>query len=194
MSTMQRNIEVRAVETAVRERNPNELKFGIGTTPPIGQKSGELADLAPDQPLTEAIAAVCQTWGFTDPSIFALRFNEPPHHYVTESSRKKINGKIVQMYYSPEYVSKELIKKLKSSTALDIGQGLKELAEKTSDPTLDDVFVSLDGLNSLIELIEKETRLTDQEIQYALQALLDLMLLSNKTSWDSSVRPSLISK
>lgn len=172
----------------------NVLKFGI-TSPLREGDKGVLVFLQPEQPLSDAIAQVCHTWGFPDPSIFALKYNDPPYHYITDSTRKEISGKLVSMQYSPIKVCQEILEKFKSTSPAVVESGLKELADKASDPTLADVFVTaVDGLTVLIELVEKEKLIErEKSLQYALQALLDIMLHSTHATWDK-LQPSVISR
>lgn len=192
-----RNIEVRH-ETNSAEMNSNKkdmIKFGIRTPLRGDSDKGELVFLTLEQPISDAVSFVCQSWGFPDPSIFALKFSEPPGHYVTEATRKELCGKLVTMFYSPAKVCENIITKLKTTNDKEsIKSGLKELSTSTSDPTIADVFVSLDGLICLLDLIEKD-KLADKEmgLANALQALLDIMLLSDNATWDK-LHAAVISK
>lgn len=159
------------------------VKFGIRTPLRGDNDKGELVNLYPEQSISHPVATVCQSWGFPDPTIFALKFTEPPGHYVTEATRKELCGKLVTMYYSPTKVCEDIISKLKSDKE-SIRNGLKELSANASDPTVADKFVKLEGLTVLLDLLEKD-KLTDKEmgLANALQSLLDIMLLSDAT-WD----------
>ncbi|CAG7824931.1 unnamed protein product, partial [Allacma fusca] len=152
---------------------------------------GELVFLGSDQPLTDAIAQVCLTWGFPDASIFALKFNEPPGYYVMEVTKKELSGKLVTMCHSPFKVCQEIREKFKYPTTVELG--LKDLSEKASDPTFADVFVTTEGgLSELNDLLEKE-KLTEKAFAYLLQVWLDITLHSNHISWES-LPSSIISK
>lgn len=191
-----RNIEVRHETAPVIDMNlknkKDEIRFGV-RTPLRDSDKGELVFLTPEQPISDAVSSVCQSWGFPDASIFALKFSEPPGHYVTEATRKELCGKLVTMYYSPTKVCDEIISKLKSDKD-SIKSGLKELSTNASDPTVADVFVGLDGLIHLLDLIEKD-KLADKDmgLSNALQSLLDIMLLSDKSNWDK-LHAAVISK
>ena len=80
-------VQLRNTENIVmpssKDPNSQTIKFGIITPLRAGDTSGELVELEPNQPLSDAVAQACQKWGFLDPSIFALKFGEKPSYYVT---------------------------------------------------------------------------------------------------------------
>jgi len=176
-------------ESALNSSNPNDVKFGV--IPPVKDiidTKGELVLLPHDKPLSYAVEIVCERFSFKDPTEYALKFSEPPSHYVTESTRKELSGKLVSLNFSPEKVSREIVEVLKGNVDATITTQLARLAENAADPTVADVFVSHNGLNVLLELLERDKITTTDwykdAFAYALQALLDIMLLSSEASWD----------
>lgn len=182
-------------DSAPKETNPNDVKFGVTTPFRESSDKGELVHLPHDKPVFYAVESVCRTWGFTNPTDYALKFIEPPSHYVTEATRKTLSGKLVSMQYSPVKVCADIIAKLKSNVDKEIIDGLVKLAGNAADPTVADVFVGNDGLVVLLELMEKDkpTEWFKEGFAFALQALLDIMLLSNDATWDK-LQPAVISK
>jgi len=198
MRLSSKNIEVKTMtlkaDAVPKETNPNDVKFGI-TTPFRESDKGELVFLPHDKPVFFAVESVCRTWGYTNASDYALKFSEPPGHYVTEATRKTLSGKLVSMQYSCAKVCGDIIAKLKSNSDKEIIDGLVKLAGSAADPTVADVFVGNDGLLVLLELMEKDkpSEWFKEGFGFGLHALLDIMLLSSEATWDK-LHPALISK
>jgi hypothetical protein len=142
------------------------------------------------------VETVCKIWGYANYSDYALKFSESPSHYVTEERRKELSGKLVSMQYSPTKLCEDIIAKMKSNNDKEIVEGMTKLADNASDPTVADVFVGgLQGLPTLLELMEREKPIEWQKegFAYALQSLLDIMMLSNEATWDK-VQSGVISR
>lgn len=182
--------------SSTAQTHPGDIKFGIVTPFREADKGGgELVHLPHDKPISHAVESVCKTWSFSTPSDYALKFSEPPGHYVTEEKRKELSGKLVSMHHSPPKVCEEVVAKMRSNNPKDIVEGLGKLAANAGDPTVADAFVSINGLSALLELIEREkpNEWQVEGLAFALQALLDIMLLSNDATWDK-VQPGVISR
>jgi len=194
MTTRNIEVQVRHGEPITigqpRDANSEIIKFGVLSPLREGDKAGELIELHPSDQLSQACVTACQRWGFTDASIFALKFTEPPGHYVTEATRKNLSGKLVMMVHSPDKVCKDIILKLNDASFMMAG--LKELSTKASDPTLAEIFVSQEGLSVLMEIIEKD-KVGDKEqgLQYAFQSVLDIIFSSVNATWDKIQGPVL---
>lgn len=172
--------------SSMAQSNPNDIKFGVTTPFRESDKGGELILLAHDKPISNAVETVCKIWGYTNCTDYALKFSEPPSHYVTEERRKELSGKLVSMQYSPIKLCEDVVTKMKSNNEKDVVDGLIKLASNVGDPTVADVYVGLGGLPMLLELMEKEKPVDWQKegFSYALQSLLDIMMLSSEATWD----------
>jgi hypothetical protein len=181
--------------SSMNASNPNDVKFGVTTPLKETELKGELVLLPHDKPLTFAVEIVCKQFNFENPVDFALKFSKAPGHYATEATRKELNGEVVSLNYSPLKVSRDVIEGLKSNADSRITDGLVKLAENAADPTVADVFVGQEGLSVLLELLEREkpTEWYRDALAYALQALLDIMLLSTEATWDK-LSTSVVSK
>ncbi|XP_021963849.1 engulfment and cell motility protein 2 isoform X1 [Folsomia candida] len=181
--------------TAMTLSNPNDIKFGITTPFRESDKGGELVHLPHDKPIAFAVETVCKVWCYSNPSDYALKFSEPPSHYVTEERRKELSGKLVSMQFSPIKLCEEIMSKMKSNNDKEIVDGMAKLSRNASDPTVADVFVGIGGLPTLLDLMEKEKPIDWQKegFAFALQALLDIMMLSNDATWDK-VQSGVISR
>uniref|UniRef100_A0A671PRW3 Engulfment and cell motility protein 2-like n=1 Tax=Sinocyclocheilus anshuiensis TaxID=1608454 RepID=A0A671PRW3_9TELE len=136
-----------------------------------------------------AVRLVCCRWSLSGSEQFALRYADGPQLYITEQSRADIkNGSILRLAISPMRAARQLLERIQSHGIDARLEALKELAKLSADPAFATEFINMEGLATLVRLVESGTDLSlvcsfGEMLAFTLTAFLELMD-HGIVSWD----------
>ncbi|CAN8031445.1 unnamed protein product [Ixodes persulcatus] len=142
----------------------------------------EMADQVPQliefdqqRPLTAIIQDLCNHWNLPEPEQYSLQFADNVNAYITEKNRNEIkNGYVLRLTLSPTKTAQEILDKLRSNNLSDMLAALNRLQKLSSDYTFALEFISKQGHQLLIGMVEGGTYSGDH-LALTLQSFVELM-------------------
>jgi engulfment and cell motility protein 1 len=127
------------------------------------------------QPLTVIIQDLCNLWSLTDMENYALKFNmDSNKKFICEKNRLEVkNGFVLQLDYSPAYVSHEILARFALTSSDDRMKAAQQLVGLADDPTFAADFSEKNGIETIIGLVEGKH--TEPIFPFLLPAFVDLM-------------------
>lgn len=139
------------------------VKLAIQSEPMLPQKQPLLLDVALNSPLTSIVKDVCAQWGVDNPERYALKYADPPPNattaakfgYITEENRYRLNnGDILRIALTPAISAEEAFSKIRSRNAEERKPAINQLQEQAKDKVFALEFIKLDGIVSLMSMVE----------------------------------------
>uniref|UniRef100_A0A671Q082 Engulfment and cell motility protein 2-like n=1 Tax=Sinocyclocheilus anshuiensis TaxID=1608454 RepID=A0A671Q082_9TELE len=145
--------------------------------------NAQLIEIDQKKPLASVVREVCDGWSLSGSEQFALRYADGPQLYITEQSRADIkNGSILRLAISPMRAARQLLERIQSHGIDARLEALKELAKLSADPAFATEFINMEGLATLVRLVESGTHFGEM-LAFTLTAFLELMD-HGIVSWD----------
>ena len=172
----------------------DRVKLAIQSEPTLPPKQPLLLDVAQNLQLSSIVRDVCEQWNVENPHKYALKYADPPPSaatstkfgYITEENRIKLkNGDILRIALSPALAAEELFNRIRSRD--ERSKAVEDLHFLSKDYVFALEFIQLDGIISLMTMVETSQLINDIEIlqlSNILGAFLELMEHSI-VSWDT---------
>lgn len=135
----------------------------------------QLIEFDQQRPLTAIVQDLCNHWAISDSDQYSLRFSDNTQSYITEKNRNEIkNGYVLRLTPSPTKTAQEILEKLKTGTSDDKLNALSSLVKLSSDYTFALEFISKQGHQLLVSMIEGGTY-HGEHLALTLQSFVELM-------------------
>ncbi|XP_064414851.1 engulfment and cell motility protein 3 [Latimeria chalumnae] len=135
----------------------------------------QLIDLDQKKPLLTVIKEVCDGWNLPNPDQYALQYTDGVQTYITEKNRLDIkNGSILRLTTAPGRAAEQLYSGIQNNNNDVKSESLKELANVSKDITFAHEFISRDGLELLLQIVEVGDDV-GEALAHTLKAFLELM-------------------
>lgn len=158
-----------------------------------------LMDFEHNVPLTSILRDVCSRWDIENPERYSFKHSDSKskgaaakaqgkYGYLTEETRQELkNGDILCIALAPSYQAKETFLKITATDLLRRSEGIQELAKLAHDFTFACEFIQLNGVGTLMMMVEKAQLMSSadkQDLPNILGAFQDLME-HGIVSWDT---------
>lgn len=122
------------------------------------------------------IQDLCIAWCITDAEQYSLQFNDSNNSYITEKNRNEIkNGSVLRLTFSPSRTSQDVLDKLQFDDGEQRRISFQRLVKLSCDYTFALEFINKQGLQFLIDAIEKGDIGPHDGFGYALESFVELM-------------------
>lgn len=139
------------------------------------QMNAQLIEFDQNRPLLLIIADLCTSWNINDPEQYSLQFNDSTNAYITEKNRNEIkNGSVLRLTHSPSRKSQDILEKLQFDSESKYTT-FERLIKLSTDYTFALEFINKQGLQYIIDSIEKDEISNSDGFGYALESFVELM-------------------
>ncbi|RUS91972.1 hypothetical protein EGW08_000185 [Elysia chlorotica] len=171
--------------TPKKNQDDNIKKVAV-TMPDLNtsEQQGQLIQFDQTMSLEAIIKDICQKWSLSDPTNYALRFNEKDQKmYITETNRKDIrDGQVLNLTPSAAQTAKQIKLALNGSRLEDKNAALRQLSFLSSDYAFTEEFVKIEGHKLIVDIVQSGNFKGDP-LAYTLKSFVFLMD-HNILSWD----------
>ncbi|CAB4030821.1 Hypothetical predicted protein [Paramuricea clavata] len=104
--------------------------------------------------LQDIIDELCKGWKIPNPEQHALQYADS-NTFINEQNRHELsNGAVLALGISPEMLARTLYEDIKSGDNESSKHALAKLATASEDPSFASEFINLDGLRTLLYMVE----------------------------------------
>lgn len=165
------------------------VKLAIQSQPPLPPKQALLLDVAQNLQLTTIVQDVCSQWNIEHPERYTLKYTDLPNipnfGYITEENRHKLkNGDILSITLTPPIQAQETFTRIRSRNMEERRPAVEELSKLSRDYTFALEFIKLNGIVSLMTMVEGSQMVNEAGLGSILGAFQELME-HGIVSWDS---------
>lgn len=172
------------------------VKLAIQSEPMLPPKQPLLLNVAQNAQLSSVVRDVCSGWNVDSPERYALKYADPPPSstalakfgYVTEENRHQLkNGDILRIALTPAIAAEETFGKIRSKSTEERKTAVDQLQKLSKDYVFALEFIKLDGIVSLMTMVEGSQLVNDAEIMQVASILGAFQELMEHTivSWDA---------
>ncbi|XP_055328982.1 engulfment and cell motility protein 1-like [Paramacrobiotus metropolitanus] len=176
-----------------------QLKVGVKFYADDPSKLPQMVKLDFTRPLSALVEDLCAPWGIPNHQDFALQLQDPQNPsqmiYVTAKNRDEIkNGSVLVLSPSASEQVKSILESLRMGDATKKRAAVTQLAALAPDVTFAEEFITQDGMELLVTIIEKTgwdkslstvPFMMPELIGTLLGAYHDLIELHGIVSWDT---------
>ena len=137
--------------------------------------NAQLIEFAQNRTLVLIIADLCTAWGISDCEQYSLQFNDSTNAYITEKNRNEIkNGSVLRLTHSPSRKAQDILEKLQFGSD-SRNTTFERLVKLSTDYTFGLEFINKQGLQFIVDSIEKDEISTADGFGFALESFVELM-------------------
>ena len=152
-------------------RGADRVKLAIQSEPPLPNKYPLLYDFEIKLDLPAIMRDVCGRWNVDNPEKYAFKYADPPpgqpgkFGYISETNRHELkDGDILRVALSPDIAAQEYFTSIRQAGDYRIRHNaMVEIYRLSKDQTFAMKFISLNGMDALVSMIQTENHLTDQD-------------------------------
>ena len=138
--------------------------------------NAQLIEFDQNRTLMLIIADLCTAWGISDCEQYSLQFNDSTNAYITEKNRNEIkNGSVLRLTHSPSRKAQDILEKLKFGSPESRFITFERLVKLSTDYTFALEFINKQGLQFVIDSIEKDEISNTDGFGFALESFVELM-------------------
>ena len=138
--------------------------------------NAQLIEFDQNRTLLLIIADLCTAWGITDAEQYSLQFNDSTNAYITEKNRNDIkNGSVLRLTHSPSRKAQDILERLQFGSSESKYSTFERLVKLSTDYTFALEFINKQGLQYIIDSIEKDEIANSDGFGFALESFVELM-------------------
>ncbi|PIK41202.1 putative engulfment and cell motility protein 1 [Apostichopus japonicus] len=137
-----------------QKSNLNIIRLAIHPPEHLTQSTPTLYCLDVTKPLPDTVRDIAALFNIQNPTEYGIQYKDSKR-YITEKTKETVNnGDILKLTVSPDKAAKEIYVGLKSESPETIRQMLEKLASSSGDVTFAAEFISQNGVDLLVKMIE----------------------------------------